>query len=79
MIKDLLLFNLKSIGAHVLINQCTLFEKDGIRVAISGLDDYRHGSRDFDSAFLSRVKPTHRLSDPIILSPPCTFPRIKLI
>jgi predicted MPP superfamily phosphohydrolase len=35
MIKDLLLFNLKSIGAHVLINQCTLFEKDGIRVAIS--------------------------------------------
>ncbi|MDI9514660.1 MAG: metallophosphoesterase [Clostridiaceae bacterium] len=62
MIKDLLLFNLKSIGAHVLINQCTLFEKDGIRVAISGLDDYRHGSRDFDSAFRSRVKADFRLS-----------------
>ena len=51
MIKDLLLFNLRSMGIHVLVNQCALFEKDGVRVAISGLDDYRHGSRDFDAAF----------------------------
>jgi len=49
--RDKLLSSLSSMGVHVLVNQCALFEKDGIRVAISGLDDYRHGSRDFSEAF----------------------------
>lgn len=59
--RELLLSNLRSLGVHVLINQCALFEKDGIRVAISGLDDYRHGSRDYDAAFRCQDKADFRL------------------
>lgn len=62
MIKDVFLFNLRSLGIHVLINQCALFEKNGARVAISGLDDFRHGSKDFDGAFQSGINADFRLS-----------------
>jgi len=60
--RERLLFNLSSLGVHVLINRCAIFEKDGIRVAISGLDDFRHGSRDFDAAFSCGEKANFRLA-----------------
>lgn len=60
--KDIFLFNLKSCGVHVLINQCAIFEKDGIRIAITGLDDFRHGSRDFHGAFSCNSRADFRLS-----------------
>jgi len=49
--RDILLENLRNAGVHVLVNQWTFFEKKGIRISISGLDDYRHGSRDYSAAF----------------------------
>lgn len=53
---------LESAGARVLVNQWVIFEKNGARVAISGLDDYRHGSRDYDQAFAFPEGVNFRLS-----------------
>jgi len=60
--RERLLFNLRNLGVHVLINQCAVLEKDGISVAISGLDDFRHGSRDYDAAFSCRETADFRLT-----------------
>lgn len=73
--KDMLLFNLRSMGINILVNQCALFEKNGVKVAISGFDDYRHGSRDFDSAFSCcegadfRISAAHNPETALIVPP----------
>lgn len=53
--KSSFMFNLKSLGIRLLINESVTFHKDGKAVDIIGIDDYRQGSPDIKLAF-SRKK-----------------------
>jgi predicted MPP superfamily phosphohydrolase len=46
--KDIFLFNLRSAGAHILINDCAVLEKNGAILTIWGIDDCRTGTPCFN-------------------------------
>ena len=59
--KNIFLFNLKSAGIHLLINECATYKKGGSMIAISGIDDFKEGLPDFNSAFNCDSKADFRL------------------
>lgn len=44
-------FNLKSMGMTLLVNESRIFEKDGRKLTIVGIDDWRQGKPDLKKAF----------------------------
>ncbi len=54
--KELFIFNLKSLGIRLLINDSIIFKKSGNSINLVGIDDYRQGNPDKELA-LSKKDP----------------------
>ena len=48
--KDIFLFNLKSLGIELIINDCVTFHKGGKSINIVGIDDYKQGNPNIERA-----------------------------
>lgn len=48
--RDLFLFNLKSLGIELLVNDCITFHKKGRTINLVGIDDYKRGRPDIKAA-----------------------------
>ena len=55
--KDIFMFNLKSMGIKLLINDAEIFRKNGKIINLIGIDDYKHGKPDKKLA-LSKKDPS---------------------
>jgi len=55
--KDIFMFNLKSMGLKLLINEAAVFRKNGKIINLIGIDDYKHGKPDKKLA-LSKKDPS---------------------